>query len=60
MADLFLLPAIAAVLAMVFSRHCMKGEFPFRGLFTFVIGCTSFAAVFVLALIYTIVKALLP
>lgn len=61
MADIFLLPLLAAVLAMIFSSRCMSGcDFPFASLFTCVIGFMAFGAVAVLMIIYTILKVFLP
>ncbi len=60
MSDLFMIPLLAAALAMLFSHGCMSGErIPFAGLFTFVLGFMAFAAVFAVMLIYTILKAIL-
>jgi len=58
--DLFLLPFIAMIMAMFYCHRCTDKHTAFRGFFTAVVGFAAFGAVFVLALIYTIVKAVLP
>jgi hypothetical protein len=61
MSDIFLIPLIAGALAMLFSHRCMSGtDFPFAGLFSFVVGMSAFATIFLLVLIYTVIKAVLP
>lgn len=58
--DLFLLPVLAMLLVMGYCWHCADKTTAFRGFFAAVAGFTAFGVIFVLALIYTICKAVLP